>query len=380
MISGIECSSCHREYPQTGFPWCCESCGGVFDLPELASFDSARVVNGRPDLWKYRAWLPLEEQAEEVSLGEGETPLVRMEVSGRPVWGKAELLNPTGSFKDRATAVLVSVLKHRGVSEAVEDSSGNAGASFAAYCARAGIRARVYVPRSSSGLKRTQIAAYGAEIRETEGGRGAASEAALQEAREGIAYGSHAYLPHGLGGIATMAFEIVFQLGSVPGLVVAPAGQGSLIAGLFLGFQSLRKGRVIRELPRLVAVQVVSCAPIWKAWHPSAPRRDPAPSDQGVAQGIRVPQPVRLGAVRRALEKSQGDVIAVEESEAVEGQRQWLRQGVFVETTSAVVYPAIGKILNGQSRVRPEDIHGAMVAVLTGSGLKESERFAGSSP
>ncbi|MGA2110825.1 MAG: pyridoxal-phosphate dependent enzyme [Anaerolineales bacterium] len=375
MIPAIECSACHRKYPEHGFAWHCESCGGVFDLPELAPFDSSRVAQDRHDLWKYRAWLPLEEQAAEISLGEGGTPLVPLEVMGRPVWGKAELLNPTGSFKDRATAVLVSVLKDRGVSEAVEDSSGNAGASFAAYCARAGIRARIYVPGSSSGLKRTQIAAYGAEVRETEGGRSAASEAALREVQAGVAYGSHAYLPHGLGGIATIAFELVSQLGSGLGLVAAPAGQGSLITGLFLGFQSLLKGRLIRELPRLVAVQIVSCAPIWKAWQPSAPDQSSAPPETGIAEGIRVARPVRMSGVIRALEESQGDVIAVDEREALLGQREWLRQGMFVETTSAVVYPAIAKILGGQSRLRPEDIGGAIVAILTGSGLKEAGRF-----
>lgn len=375
MTPAIECSACHRKYPEDGFAWRCGTCGGVFDLPGLPPFDSTRVEPGRQDLWRYRAWLPLEERAEEISLGEGATPLMPFEVQGRPIWGKAELLNPTGSFKDRATTVLVSALKQRGVSQAVEDSSGNAGASFAAYCARAGIRARVYVPQGTSGPKQAQIAAYGAEVREIAGGRAAAGEAALREARSGVAYGSHAYLPHGLGGIATIAFELVSGLDPGVGLVVAPAGQGSLITGLYLGFQSLLEGGIISQLPRLVAVQVVSCAPIWEAWQPGALPRSSSPPQAGIAEGIRVASPLRVRGVLRALAESRGDVITVEEGEALEGQHELLRQGVYVETTSAVVYPAIRRILGGQSQVRPEGIRGAMVAILTGSGLKESGRF-----
>jgi threonine synthase len=332
------------------------------------------VTAQRQGLWKYRAWLPLKPGAEEISLGEGATPLIPLEVEGKPVWGKAEFLNPTGSFKDRGAAILVSVLKSRGVSETVEDSSGNAGASLAAYCARAGIRARVYVPQGASGPKRAQIAAYGAEVREVPGGRSAASQAALAEAQSGVAYGSHAYLPHGLAGNATMAFELVSQLGREIDLLVGPAGQGSLIMGLFLGFQSLLRGGQIDRLPRLVAVQVASCAPIWRMWQRAASDPSSGPEEPGVAEGIRVAHPVRGGGVMRALEESHGDVVAVGEGEVLLGQREWLRQGLFVETTSASVYPAIRKILAGRSRVDPADIRGAVVAILTGSGLKEGAR------
>jgi threonine synthase len=173
---------------------------------------------------------------------------------------------------------------------------------------------------------------------------------------------------------ATIAFELVSQLGLEVGLVVAPAGQGSLIAGLFLGFQSLLGGGLIGHLPRLVGVQVASCSPIWRAWNPSGAAPPSSPDEPGVAEGVRVPHPVRAEGVIRAVEQSLGDVIAVGEDEVLLGQRGWLRQGLFVETTSAVVYPAVGKIFSGQSRVDPGEIHGAIVAILTGSGLKEKPR------
>jgi threonine synthase len=148
-------------------------------------------------------------------------------------------LNPTGSFKDRGSAVLVSALKAAGVEEVVEDSSGNAGASLAAYAARAAIQARIYVPEYASGPKRLQISAFGAQVVQIPGPRSATAEAVQREAKEGIAYASHAYLPHGIAGIATIAFEIAEQLKGSPGTVITPVGHGTLLLGLHRGFHAM---------------------------------------------------------------------------------------------------------------------------------------------
>ncbi len=123
---------------------------------------------------------------------------------------------------------------------AVEDSSGNAGASFAAYAARGGIKARVFIPESASGPKRRQIETYGAELIPVSGPRSAAAEAVEREAQAGEVYASHAYLPFGMAGIATIAYEIFEQLGRAPGTVIAPAGHASLVLGYSARFQSTK--------------------------------------------------------------------------------------------------------------------------------------------
>ena len=159
----IACVNCGQPYPDLGVPYECPNCGGLYDFVESFVYNS------------YRSTL----KTDSVSLGEGNTPLISVKVFDREVYFKCEYLNPSGSFKDRGIATLISFLRLRGVTEAVEDSSGNAGASFAAYAARAGIKARVYVPDAASGPKRKQIEAYGAELIPVPGPRSNASDAVI---------------------------------------------------------------------------------------------------------------------------------------------------------------------------------------------------------
>lgn len=150
----IRCLKCGEPFPEKGTPHCCPLCGGLYDYDSLWTFDSAQVDSSQSGLWRYRHTFGFADGIPAVTIGEGNTPLLWDDVLGRKVAFKCEYANPSGSFKDRGTATLVAFLKARGVTEAVEDSSGNAGASFAAYAARAGIRARVFVPESASGPKR----------------------------------------------------------------------------------------------------------------------------------------------------------------------------------------------------------------------------------
>ena len=209
----IACINCGQKYPETGVLYKCPHCDGIFDLSEPIKF--GRVDHSQPGIWRYASSFDLD--AAPVSLGEGNTPFVPAKVFGREVFFKCEYTNPSGSFKDRGSALLSSFLLSRGVSEAIEDSSGNAGASFAAYAARAGIKARIFVPESASGPKRQQIEMYGAELVRVPGPRANAAEAVRKAAESGQVYASHAYLPFNIPGYATCAYEIVEQLGRAPG-------------------------------------------------------------------------------------------------------------------------------------------------------------------
>ena len=295
---------------------------------------------------------------DKVSLGEGNTPLLWAEAFGRQVAFKCEYQNPTGSFKDRGSAALVTFLKSRGVTEAVEDSSGNAGASFAAYAARAGIKARVFVPESASGPKRRQIEMYGAELVTVAGPRSNAAEAVRRAADAGAVYASHAYLPFNLPGYATIAGEIAAQLGGrVPGAVILPAGQGGLLLGAWRGFLALNPAGATREAPRMVGVQAEACSPLVRSQKSKA-------EGQTLAEGVRVNDPLRKDAVKKAVEESGGWWVAVEEKEILPGRDALAHKGFYVEPTSALVWKALEESL--------PKLPDPVVVILTGSGLKFS--------
>jgi len=229
-MDNVRCTRCGKPYPKTGAPFRCE-CGGIFDFIDLPAFSRNEIDPSEHGLWKYHRLIGFDSNVQRVTLGEGDTALLPLSINGEEVFLKLEYQNPTASYKDRGSAVLISFLNSRGVTYAVEDSSGNAGASFAAYAARAGIRGRVYVPSTASGPKRAQIEAYGAELVEVPGPRSEAARAVLAETEKGIVYASHAAMPFGLAGIATIAYEIVQQLGQAPGTIIAPIGHGGLMYG-----------------------------------------------------------------------------------------------------------------------------------------------------
>lgn len=360
----IRCTNCHRLYPELGAPFRCTVCGGLFDTSTPPAFDPVQVDPRQPGLWRYRQTLGLPVDAPQVTLGEGNTPLVESEAFGRPVFFKCEYQNPTGSFKDRGSAVIASFLKSRGVEKAVEDSSGNAGASFAAYAARAGIAARIYLPDSASGPKRSQIQAYGVEVVRIMGPRSNASRALLSalEKEPSLVYASHAYLPVNLAGYATMAYELVEQLGRTPGAVVAPAGQGGLLLGLGRGFESLQQAGQIERVPRLVGVQARACAPLWALYTYGPAGLHWVTEEETLAEGVRVSQPLRGDALLILLAAHQGQLLAVDEQEILPGRDELARRGFYVEPTSAIVWNALAQA----SGSLPEPV----VVVLTGSGLK----------
>ncbi|MEX2144692.1 MAG: pyridoxal-phosphate dependent enzyme [Anaerolineales bacterium] len=315
-----------------------------------------------PGLWRYRHTFGLPDGSEVISLGEGDTPLVEGHGFGKKLFFKLEYLNPTGSFKDRGSAPLASMMVARGVREAVEDSSGNAGASFAAYCARAGVQARVFVPSYSSGPKRRQIEAYGAELLAVDGPRSKAAEAVQDAASAGSIYASHAYLPFGLPGIATIAYEIVEQLGAAPGAVLAPAGHGSLLLGIAQGFSALKAAGIIQNQPVLVGVQARPCAPLWALATQGVAGLAWVTEGETVAEGVRVYQPLRGDELLAAVEASGGQFVAVEEEQIVAARDALALAGLFVEPTSALVWSALQVVADGL----PEPC----VLILTGSGLK----------
>jgi threonine synthase len=359
----FNCVGCGRSYPATGFPYHCPSCGGIYDFGRGLDYSPGEPPRpGFHGLDRFRTTIPLPPHAEMIGLGEGETPLIDLRIEGRTIYFKCEHLNPTGSFKDRGSVALVSALAALGVEEAVEDSSGNAGASFSAYAARAGIRARVFVPSYASGPKQAQIEAYGAEIVRVPGPRSTAAEAVRRAADAGAVYASHVYLPHGIAGMATIAFEIAERLGRSPGAVILPVGHGSLLLGLHRGFKAMVEAGEIDALPQLIGVQARACAPLWTAYTQGSVQPELVTEGETIAEGIRIVQPPRAGAVLDALGESGGRMVAVDEESIREGRNALARRGLYVEATSAVVWQALLMTL--------KDLVDPVVVILTGSGYK----------
>jgi threonine synthase len=293
-------------------------------------------------LWRYREALPLPDGAKPVTLGEGWTPLVDVEWNGQLVRFKAESLNPTGSFKDRGAALLVTALKAAGVREVVEDSSGNAGAALSAYAARGGLDATVYVPAHASPVKQAQIAVYGAHIVAIPGSRSDTAAAVLQAVDRGAVYATHAYSPFYPHGMKTVAYELWEQCGGcAPQGIVVPVGHGGLLLGLHCGFGELLSAGLIRRWPRLVGVQAEACAPLARAWERGASAVESVAEGETIAGGVRIAAPPWGRQVLAAVRETDGAIVALSDEAALAARDKLARRGLYVEPTSALAVAAL---------------------------------------
>jgi threonine synthase len=370
----LRCTACATEAPLETPAYRCPGCGApwTWDLPTPA-FPLAEIAARPPTLWRYAEALP--RFARPVSLGEPITPLVELDpprrARGVRLLAKVEGLQPTGSYKDRGSAILVSLLAALGIRRAVEDSSGNAAASLATYAARAGMALTIFCPASASRAKLLQVRLAGQPLRPVDGPRPRATEALLAHmAATGERYASHLWHPFFIEGLKTLAFEIVEQLGwRAPDAVVAPCGAGSILLGLHRGFRELRSTGLMDVLPRLLAVQAEAVAPVAEAWRAGQRSGAVAPfahSRPSLAEGILLPAPVRGAELLAALDESGGSVVTVSEEEIAQGVRALGARGLAVEPTSAVVWRGLAH-LREQQILRDGDL---TVVVLSAHGLK----------
>jgi threonine synthase len=336
---------------------------------DLPPFDARAIDPTQPGHWRYAAMLPVVAEGQKrITLGEGWTPLVDDTWDGIPVYWKVEGLMPSGSYKDRGISVMLNWLMGQGVRTVMDDSSGNAGASLACYAARAGLKARIFVPSDAAEPKKAQIAVYGAELVEVDGPRSNAKEAAESAQHGDAVYASHAWHPACLLGFYTNAWEIWEQLeGQVPDWYITPCGYGGLLLGAWRGFQALYEAGLIKKLPRMVAVQAEPVTPIYEAFHEdwaeARPRRPIGPPS--LADGISVAYPVRSRAILSCLRRSGGTAVMVNNQEILAARTGLAERGLFAEPTSATAAVAISKL---KGRINPGE---TVVANLTGLGLKK---------
>lgn len=370
MTALYHCPACGATLPADRPIWRC-ACGSHLNLAPGRGLARGDIAGGDASLWRYRRALALE-QPPRVSLGEGWTPLVTRDWAGVTVHFKLESQMPTGSFKDRGTAVMLNHLIEVGVGPIHEDSSGNAGSSIATYAAAAGLACRIYVPATAPRGKIVQIAASDAEVRVIPGTRQAVTEAALAAVGESF-YASHNWHPFFIEGTKTLAYELWEQLGfAVPDNILVPTGYGSNILGLERGFGELERSGEITSRPRLFAVQAENCAALAAAWAEGAEGYVPFTPGATAADGIATLKPVRTAEVLRALRRSRGGVVAVPEAEIAPALSALGRIGLFVEPTAATAGAALSLLLR-DGTVRADQ---TTIVVLTGHGLKATDKIA----
>lgn len=364
-----QCERCGQREEFDSRHWQCPECGGAFGLDGPNRLNAADIDPTDPTLWRYAHVLPASRE-EARSLGEGMTPLVTGSLAGRPVWFKLDSLLPTGSFKDRGAAVFTAHLRRIGVGHAIVDSSGNAAAAFAGYCAANGLACSVYAPAATSMGKLVQARAFGATVNLVEGNREAVAAAAQNAAADDPAafYASHNWHAVFVEGVKTWAIEVWEQLGRrLPAAAFVPTGGGSAFVGGRRGFEAAG------ELPLLVAAQPAACAPIVAAWNASLDDIPPLSPGTTIAEGTRIGAPARSRQIIAALRDTGGWAEAVDDALIESTLRELFQQGIYVEPTAAVGAAAfVSATRRGASL--PD---GDTVILLTGSGLKATGTIAG---
>ncbi len=363
----VFCPECGRRASLALTEWRCP-CGGAWEPPERTDFDPAAIDSRAQSIWRYRHHFGLDPGGAPLSLSAGWTPLVQLPAYNPSTWFKLDFLAPTGSFKDRGTEVMINVVRRAGATRVADDSSGNAGASVAAYAARAGLEADIFIPAHASPAKQAQIEVYGARVHPVEGPREKARLAAWALAAQGVVLASHVYHPAFLLGQQSVAWEVWEQMGRrAPDWFVVPVGQGVHLLGAWLGFRRLRAAGLVERLPRLVGVQPALLPPVCEALHAGLDHVPGVePRGTSVAEGLAIAEPVRGRRVLQALRETGGRCLIVTEDEIVQARAQLAHRGLFVEPTSATAVAAMEPLAAG---VRAGE---TVVVVLTGSGLKGS--------
>ena len=320
-------------------------------------------------MWQFRSFLPVTEDEEVVTLGEGLTPLCEHVSEDLPkLFFKVEYINPTCSFKDRSASLLLTKAKSSRSKSVVIDSSGNAAASISAYAARGGMECDVFVPSSTSPAKLKQIESYGASVRKVEGTRNDVLNAAVKFATENSKYYCGFQLnPFATDALKTIAYEIALQCGeALPDYVMLPMGTGGLLIGSSKGFKDLLSLKWIAARPKIMGVQPEGCSPIAKAFL-SGKKIVPVDHPETVAEGLKIGNPLKGETAVKSIRESGGLALTVTDDEILQaGEYAAKRCGLFVEPSGAVSLAGLFKLVR-EGRISKK---GRAACLLTGSGLK----------
>jgi threonine synthase len=326
-------------------------------------------------MWRYAPLLPVQEERYRITLGEGWTPLLHLPRLGErlgmtQLWAKEEGQNPTASFKARGLSMAVSRAAELGVKALAIPSAGNAGSALAAYAARAGLPAHIFLPRDVPPLFVAEIRALGAEVTLVDG----LITDCAREVRKGVEAGrwfdvSTLKEPYRLEGKKTMGYEVAEQFDwSLPDVIIYPTGGGTGLIGMWKAFDEMEAlGWIGSGRPRMVVVQSSGCAPIARAFEHGAEIAEPWEGAATVADGLRVPSAVGDFLILRAVRESGGTAVAVPDEAILAAMRELgSSEGIFAAPEAAATVAAARVLLEQGWLDREEQV----VLFLTGGGLK----------
>jgi len=384
-LTHLECTKTEKRY-EPGRVWNLSEAGAPlfarYDLEQAAKeMRPGHLALREPTLWRYRDVLPLEDLEDRVSLGEGFTPLLAAPTLGARLglpltFIKEEGGNPTGSFKARGLALAVSMAKALGATDVCLPSAGNAGSALAAYAARGGLKAHVFVPKDVARLFIMETEAYGAQVETVDGLITDAGKICAERAKEHGWYECATLKePYRVEGKKTMGYEIAEQMGwKLPDAILYPTGGGTGLLGMWKAFEELETmGFVGPKRPRMYAVQAEGCAPIVKAFTEGAEEAPMWPNAHTLAHGLRVPKALGDFLILRALRQSHGAAVAVSEAEIIAGVKEAAAaEGLFMAPEGGACVAALRK-LKASGHVSPDD---TVVVFNTGTGFKYVDNMA----
>jgi threonine synthase len=381
FLEHLECSSCSRVYPSDLVQTYCKDC----NAPLLARYDleAARTHLDRDaflhhsgGLWRWRELLPLDAPEDALSLGEGDTPLIRLtrlsaELDFSYLFMKDESRNPTGSFKARGLAVALSRARELGIQKVIIPTAGNAGGALAAYSAIGGFQAMVYMPSDSPRANIVECQVCGAQVILVDGLINDAARLVAEKARnEGWFDVSTFKEPYRPEGKKIMGYELAESFGwKLPEVIIFPTGGGTGLVGMWKAFSEITMLGWLEksDLPRMVAVQSEGCAPVVRAYESGSLACDLWESAHTIAVGLRVPKSFADRLILQSIRESHGTAIAVSEEDIQNAQRRLaVTEGILASPEGAATLAALERLIQSDW-VRPEE---RIVLFNTCTGLK----------
>jgi len=381
MLSHLECTYCGEVFSANKINKLCSSndCGKVlFPRYEIDSSKGKKILSDlsdrKPNMWRYKEFMPVRDEKNIVTLGEGFTPILECErlsyELGANIILKDEGLNPTSSFKARGLSSAVSKAKELGVSKFSIPSAGNAGGALAAYCARAGLEAYVFMPKDAPLANKTETIFHGANIELIDGYINDAGARSLELSKKKNLFDvSTLKEPYRVEGKKTMGYEIAEQLNWVlPDNIVYPTGGGTGIIGIWKAFQELNEiGILNSDLPRMICVQAEGCSPVVDAYLDGNRHAELFKSPQTIAAGMRVPIAVGDYLIIDAVKESNGTAIKVSDNNMIDGVNQLSNlEGIFCAPEGGSIVSATKKLISSGFIKSKESV----LLLNTGSGFK----------
>jgi threonine synthase len=385
FLTHLSCTACGLRHEWRQLQNLCTACQKplfpIYDLKAAGSALTRETLTGREkSLWRYRELLPLPFEVAPVSLGEGGTPLLHAERFGRALgledlWVKDESLNPTQSFKARGMTVAVSMAKYLGATKLAVPSAGNAGGALAAYAARAGIEAHIFMPNDTPRANVIECRELGAQVTLIDGLiTDCGAEIARRKTKEGWFDLSTLKEPYRVDGKKTLGYELAEQSGwELPDVILYPTGGGTGLIGMWKAFDEMEvMGWIGPKRPRMFSVQASGCAPIARAFDEGATSAEEFANAHTCASGLRVPKAVADFLMLRILRESKGGAITVDDETMIRTTREvGAAEGIFAAPEGAACFAALRTLVSDE-RVAPEE---RIVIFNTGSGIKYLECY-----